>query len=106
METHMALPPRDHRMTLDEAAAHTKRYRDAKIHEVKGGAFHKDQVLELLNQPGCVGLRIYHGHDTAGSPTFVLAGIDKTDSDITKGVLLERQYPCPPFCGGANPLNA
>ncbi len=102
----MALPARNHRISLEEAAAHTKRHRDSKIHAIKAGAFHKDQVLELLNQPGCVGLRIYHGRDKEGTPTFVLAGIDKADNDLTTGTLLEAQYPCPPFCGSANPLNS
>ena len=102
----MALPPRNHRIALADAAAHTKRHRDAKLHDIKAGAFHKDQVLELLNQPGCVALRIYHGRDKAGSPTLVLAGIDKADNDLTAGFLLEEQFPCPPFCGTANPLNA
>ena len=41
----MALPPRNHRITLADAAAHTRRHRDAKLHEVRAGAFHKDQVL-------------------------------------------------------------
>jgi hypothetical protein len=106
METHVALPPRNHRISLEEAAAHTKRHRDAKTHEVKAGTFHKDQVLELLNQPGCVGLRIYHGRDKDGSPTFVLVGIDEKDADLTVGVLLEWPFPCPPYCGSANALNA
>lgn len=102
----MALPPRNHRITLEEAAAHTKRHRDAKVHDIKAGAFHKDQVLELLNQPGCVGLRIYHGRDKSGSPTFVLAGIDQADNDLSAGTLLEINYPCPPYCGASNPLNS
>jgi hypothetical protein len=106
METHVALPPRNHRITLEEAAAHTKRHRDAKVHAVNAGAFHKDQVLELLNQPGCVGLRIYHGRDKDGSPTFVLAAMDKADNDLTSGILLEWLYPCPPVCGANNPLNS
>ena len=45
----MTLPARNHRITLQEAAAHTRRHREAKVHEIKAGAFHKDQVLELLN---------------------------------------------------------
>jgi hypothetical protein len=102
----VALPARNHRISLADAAAHTKRYRDAKINDVKAGAFHKDQVLELLNQPGCVGLRIYHGLDMTGAPTFVLAGIDQADNDQTAGTLLEQQFPCPPFCGATNPLNS
>jgi hypothetical protein len=102
----MALPARNHRISLADAAALTKRYRDAKISDVKAGAFHKDQVLELLNQPGCVGLRIYDGRDASGSPSVVLAGVDKADNDLTGGVLLEQWLPCPPYCGAVNPLNA
>ena len=101
----MALPPRNHRISLAEAAAHTKRHRDAKVSEIKAGAFRRDQVLELLNQAGCVGLRIYYGRDTAGAPNLVLTGIDSADSDLTGGVILELQFPCPPFCGGDNQLN-
>jgi len=101
----MALPPRNHRITLAEAAAHTKRYRDAKVSEVKAGAFAADQVLELLKQPGCVGLRIYFGRDAAGAPSLVLTGIDAADSDLVSGTILEVAWPCPPFCGTANVLN-
>ena len=101
----MALPARSHRISLHDGAALTKRYRDAKVSDVKAGAFHKDQVVELLNQPGCVGLRAYYGRNTDGSPALVLTGIDANDSDLTGGVILELQYPCPPFCGGDNPLN-
>ncbi len=101
----MALPPRDHRITLAEAAALTKRHREAKVHPEKSGAFHKDQVLALLAQPGCVGLRIYHGRNADNTPALILTGIDANDSDLT-GEILERHYPCPPVCGGANPLNS
>ncbi len=101
----MALPPRHHRVTLEEAAAHTRRYRAASPNAQKAGAFHKDQVLELLNQAGCVGLRIYFGRDSAGAPSLVLTGIDSTDTDLSHGTILEISYPCPPFCGGNNPLN-
>ena len=102
----MALPPRDHRISLDAAAALTKGYRAAKISDEKAGAFHKDQVVELLSQPGCVALRVYYGRQTDGKPALVLAGVDKADNDLTGGVILEMHYPCPPFCGDGNPLNS
>lgn len=101
----MALPARDHRISLADAAALTKSYRAAKVSEEKAGAFHKDQVLKLLDQPGCVGLRIHYGRNANGSPALVLTGIDATDNDLT-GEILEKHYPCPPVCGGANPLNS
>ena len=101
----MALPSRNHRISLEDAAAHTRRHRDAKASEINSHAFHKDQVMELLNQKGCVGLRIYHGRDEKGKPSLVLAGMDQADNDLHAGVLLEQSFPCPPWCSPASPLN-
>jgi len=100
----MALPPRDHRISLAEAAALTKRHRDAKVSAEKSGAFHKDQVLKLLGQAGCVGLRIHYGRNANASLALVLTGIDAMDNDLT-GDILETHFPCPPFCGDGNALN-
>lgn len=100
----MALPPRDHRITLQAAAAITRRHREAHVAGVKSGAFDKDQVLALLGQSGCVGLRIHFGQEEDGSPTLLLTGIDAEGTDITTTVL-EEWWPCPPYCGAANPLN-
>ncbi len=71
---------------------------------MKAGAFARDQVLQLLNQTGCVGIRIYHGRIPDGSPSLVLAGIDGSDNDLTKGMLLEQLWPCPPICPTASTL--
>lgn len=101
----MTLPARDYRITLSAAAALTKAYRDAKVSDVRSGAIAKDPVVQLLNQAGCVGLRIYYGRNPDGTPALVLAGIDAADNDLTKGVLLEQMWPCPPLCDGASPLN-
>lgn len=102
----MALPARDHRISLAAAAALTKRHRDAKSSDVKAGAFDKDQVLQLLNQAGCVGLRIHLAKQADGAPTVVLTGMDASDNDLTQSIILEQWLPCPPFCGTANPLNS
>jgi hypothetical protein len=102
----VALPARDHRISLADAAALTKRHRDAKASEVKAGAIAKDQVLQLLNQADCVGMRIYFGRNPDGTPSLVLTGIDASDNDLTKGVLLEQLWFCPPICAVANPLNS
>lgn len=102
----MSLPARDHRISLKDAAVLTKRYRDAKVSEVKAGAFHKDQVLKLLNQAGCVALRIYLGRQADGAPALVLTGVDSSDSDLTGGIILDEHWPCPPICGDDNILNS
>lgn len=101
----MPLPPRDHRISLKDAAALTKRYRDENPGAEKAGAFHRDQVLELLTQAGCAGLRVYYGRKADGSPALVLTGIDGADNDLAV-TILEEHYPCPPVCGIANPLNS
>ena len=101
----MSLPARDHHITLAEAVALTKRARDAKIGTEKSGAFHKDQVLKLLAQTGCVALRIHYGRKADGSPALVLTGMDASDNDLT-GEILEEHFPCPPWCGAASSLNS
>jgi len=103
----MALPPsHDHRITLAEAIALTQRSRDAASpRNERGGMFHRAAVDELLAQPGCVGLRYYHGRHADGSSAIVLVGVDDKGNDMTDGVLLERQFPCPPYCGDPDGLN-
>ena len=102
----MALPPRNHKISLEEAAAHTRRHREAKVHPINAGAFHADQVRELLAHPDCAALRIYHGRDEKGAPTFVLVAADAAGNDLTGGAVLEVMFPCPPVCPVNSPLNA
>jgi hypothetical protein len=102
----VAMPPRNHRISLKDAAAHTKRHRDADPKGVKSYAFHKDQVLEVLSHPGCVGLRIHHARKVDGTPTVVLTGIDAADGDLVGGTMLEDSFLCPPICGQASQLNS
>jgi len=101
----MALPPRDHRVTLAEAAAHTRRHREAKASPVHAHAFHADQVLALLQQPGCAALRVYHGLDATGAPNLVLVAMDAAGEDMVGGAILEQGAPCPPYCSSTGGLH-
>lgn len=96
------LEPRDHKISLADARAHTKRHRDdvnGRINEADhGGAFHADQVLAILAQKGCTALRIYHGRGPKGARSMVLVGVDGEGKDMTAGLLCELCYPCPPYC--------
>jgi len=38
----------------------------------------------LLNEPECVGIRIYYAQDDDGSPKMVLIGVDKKGNNILK----------------------
>jgi hypothetical protein len=95
------MPQRDHRIKLDEAQKHTRRHRDRDQPNKdgdKGGAFDGAQVMQLLQQQGCWGVRIYHGRSDKGERSLVLVGIDADGRELTQGVMLESCYPCPPFC--------
>lgn len=103
----MTLPARDHRIALEAAADLTRRYREAMAKGgVKAGAFHADQVRELLAQPGCVAVRMYYGRNADGGDVLVLVGMDANDKELTGGLLLEEIFPCPPFCTTDSPLNS
>ncbi|OGT95200.1 MAG: hypothetical protein A2083_01050 [Gemmatimonadetes bacterium GWC2_71_9] len=102
----MALPSRNHHITLAAAALMTRRWRDSTPDDEKGGAFHAEQVLELLDQPGCAALRYYHALNEAGKPALILVGVDVEGVDMSDGTLLELMVPCPPWCGEWSELNS
>lgn len=119
------LPPREsQRITLQAAIDLTQRYRKAAPASEHGGFFWTEGIQAILSQPGCVGLRYYHGLDAEARYQIVLVGVDAHGNDITKGValpakssrsakgatttammfsdgdavLLDRHWPCPPYC--------
>lgn len=113
------LEPRDHTISLSIAAEYTRRHRNSggggglaatakggSGKEPNGGAFHADQVLRLLQQPGCKGLRIYRARNPKDEASVILVGVDESGNDMTQGVMLQEWLPCPPFCGASNALNA
>lgn len=106
------MPPldksRNHRISLSEAAEYTRRYRDGvrgQAGQLTSGAFLRDQVVEMLSQPGCAGLRIYNARGADQSQHFVLVGVDETGADMTQGTILQQQWPCPPLCPPDSALN-
>jgi hypothetical protein len=103
----MPLPPkRDHRIALADAAAFTRRHRDATGPKgERGGMFLRPAVEDLLRQPGCAALRFYYGRQEDGTLALVLVGVDESGNDITGSTILQQHYPCPPFCSMPNQLN-
>lgn len=98
-------PARDHRISLAEAVDLTRRFRhDGPSRLGDAMAFNGPQVMALLSQPGCVGLRIYQGLTAAGEPSLVLVGVDARGDDLTDGMLLDLSFPCPPWCPDGSAL--
>lgn len=53
----------------------------------------------ILEQEGCVGIRIYNAFDEVEkTTTVVLVGVDEDENDMKEGVLVDRTVRCPPNC--------
>jgi hypothetical protein len=92
-------------ISLSAAQELTKNYR-AQHPEAKilGEYFGSDAVRKILDQNGCVGLRIYYGSKSNGTPAMIIVGVDGNNADISMGLLSENGFPCPPLCDTARSI--
>lgn len=104
----MAFPPeRNHKVSLEAAAALTKGYREvAPKGTPLAGLFPREVFERLLAQPGCAGIRIYYGRNDRREHELLLVGVDAVGDDMTAGELFDFSYPCPPYCGGGSVLSS
>ena len=96
----------DHSITLELASKWTKNYRTAHPRDLKGHFFGKRAIQDILNQEGCVGIRIYYALDDTAKQQLIVVGTNADENDLCEGLLAERSFPCPPTCGLNNPLNS
>ena len=96
----------NHAITLSEAAEWTRAYRDANPGATKGHFYGKDAIQAIINQSGCVGIRIYYAVDNNGAKQLIITGVTSNENDLYNGILAERSLACPPRCGVNNPLNS
>ncbi len=95
----------DHRITLAEGVALTRRHRKAAAAgEVRSVGFGRQAFDAILAQPGCTGIRIYLGRGDDGTPAMVLVGMDAEGEDLADGEVMDRGWPCPPVCPSSSPL--
>lgn len=88
-----------HEVSLDSAKKYIQNlHKDAMQMRTNGGMFYRDGLEKVLAQKNCVGVRFYYAKMDDGTPTLVAVGVDSTGKDMTKGVLLEKIAPCPPYC--------
>jgi len=94
---------------IEKAAQFTRNYRNSQQFnlnkEVKALFYGRDKLLEILNQDGCMGLRIYFGlsdgtveDQTFGDPQFIIIGADADGNNQSNGQTLDNGYPCPDYC--------
>lgn len=98
-----------HLISLQEAIDMTSLYRsNIPSGMVNSETFSKESVSALLNQPGCVSLRIYYGKKNDDTIHTILVGVDETGADMiqTSDLILEEGQRCPPECPTPpSPLN-
>lgn len=93
-----------HSINLADAARFTAAYRDTKGDDFLAGYFGKGAIQGILDQQGCVGLRIYNAIDDNNKRTLVVVGVTVDNKDISDGELAEFMIGCPPYCDQGSPL--
>ena len=94
-------------ITLTEASDLTANYRATISPGDRIALFvGRNRLLDILNQSGCMGVRIYFGIDKNGEQELVLVGADSDEDDMEKGVIIDHLQACPTRCSKSNALNS
>ncbi|TPE44390.1 hypothetical protein [Pontibacter mangrovi] len=83
------------------AASYTQNYRQSiagKEGVAKAHFFGRDILQAILEQEGCMGIRIYYGIDENGQKQLVLVGANADGEDMEDGVMADFSHVCPPDC--------
>jgi hypothetical protein len=84
-------------ISLEEAVQLTTDYRAENPNGIKSFTIDGDLVRQVLDQEGCVSIRIYNGFDVVeGHLSPVIVGVNAENEDMTAGILLDKAYCCPP----------
>ena len=94
-------------ITLTQGAALTKQYRKENPAPTTTLAhfFGRNILLQLLNQPECMGIRMYYGINSEGKKQLVLVGAKADENDMLE-LVVDMSVPCPTRCSSTNVLNS
>lgn len=94
-------------VTLAEASGWTANYRRTiPAGEIIGQFVGKNQLMKILNQKGCMGIRFYYGIGDDGKKNLIAVGAGSDENDMVDGIILERMFTCPIRCSKSNSLNS
>jgi hypothetical protein len=97
----------NHQISLQDAAELTANFRNSHPIGTTIGLFYgKATIQSILNQPNCVGIRIYYAQDANNESTMVIVGTDANENDMENGILAEYGIKCPNNCSNPNSLNS
>ena len=84
-----------------EAAQWTANYRNANAGfddtSTKAHFYGREVLQQLLDQPGCMGIRMYYALDGEGQKQLILVGADAEGNDI-EDLIVDGSHICPPDC--------
>lgn len=68
--------------------------------EITSSFMGKNNVQDILDQEGCIGLRIYNGYDDVEKVIkLILVGVDSNEADMLgDGKIYDQMIVCPPHC--------
>ncbi len=93
---------------LAQAAKWTANYRSGNTGSdgdtVKAHFYGREVLQQLLDQPGCMGIRIYYAHDEKGQKQLVLIGANEEGDDMEE-LIIDGSHICPPDCSTTGKLN-
>jgi len=91
-------------ISLNLGAQMTGNYRNNNPGEILGHFFGRDILKQILDQEGCMGIRLYYAEDDDGNKELVIVGADADTNDMLE-LVADVSSQCPP-CGQANSLNS
>lgn len=90
-------------ITLNEAKTLTESFQTNHPYENKCYFMGAEHIQAILNQPGCIGIRVYKGFDKeTDKKTIILVGVDGDCKDMTSGVIADRAIACPSDCDSSS----
>jgi hypothetical protein len=92
-------------ITESEAINFTHTYQQRYPNEKKAYFVGSEKIDMILNQEGCIGIRIYDGLNSENNDeNRVLVGVDDNGEDMVEGVIVEHLMPCPSHCPNSSSL--
>ena len=98
-------------LALETAKAWTANYRTKNPDDIRSHFFGFEIIQQILNEAGCVGIRIYYANDENGEKKLVLVGVDAEGNDLLPldgemmmmdggegNTIADASWPCPDYC--------
>lgn len=97
----------DFKITLEDATNWIKNWRTNLPKEpAKAHLIAKQALLDVMAPDDVVSVRAYMAIDNDGVQKVVLVGVDANGQDLIDDnhILVDKSYPCPPYCSGESVL--